>query len=326
MSLTKTATVFNIQRYTIHDGPGIRTELFMKGCPLSCRWCGNPEGFSQKIQPGFYPAKCIGVQKCGLCVNTCSNSKENRTAINTGLCTGCMECAKACPADAIKTWGREITVCEAMDMIRRDKAYYDKSGGGVTVSGGEPLLQAEFVAELFSRCQGEGIHTCLESTMYADRKTIERVLEHTDMVITDIKHMDSSVHREYTGVGNELILDNIKKVADTGKALILRIPVIPNVNDSMRNMEKTADFITEKLNCGVTACSTGGSHADIRQLQLLSFMRLGEEKYASLGMQYPMVDVNPNREEFTQRIRKFAEYFNSRGIKCIVGTKEQNAK
>lgn len=327
-----TGTVFNIQRYTIHDGPGIRTELFMKGCPLSCRWCGNPEGFAKKIQPGRYPSKCLGAQNCGLCIKNCPNGKNGLTAINTELCTGCMECAKICPADAIKTWGREMTADDAMDIIRRDKAYYDKSGGGVTISGGEPLLQAKFVAEVFRKCREEGIHTCIESTLYADREIIESVLEYTDMVITDIKHMDSEVHREYTGVGNERILTNMMMVAETGKPMILRIPVIPDVNDNMDNMKKAADFIIEKLCRSDMVSETdlcmnnvnGRSDiCNIRQLQLLSFMRLGEEKYTSLGMAYPMADVNPDREEFTQRIREFADYFNSRGINCIVGTKEK---
>lgn len=294
--------VFNIQRYTIHDGPGIRTEIFLKGCPLSCRWCGNPEGISSKIQMGFYASKCIGVQKCGLC-----EGRRDREDI--------------CPADAIKQWGKIMTIEEVMEVIRRDKNYYSKSGGGITISGGEPLLQAEFVAEIFRKCRELGIHTCLESTLSLDWPIIESVMEYTDMVITDIKHMNSIIHSEYTGVGNEKILENLKKLSQLvewpdnemseRKPIIIRVPVIPNVNDDMDNMAATAEFILNELN------------NNVYQLQLLSFMRLGEEKYKSLGMEYPMANVELDRKVFSEKINDFAKYFNGRGINCLVGTKEK---
>ena len=204
-----------------------------------------------------------------------------------------------------------MSVEDCMKEIRKDRGYYDRSGGGVTVSGGEPLIQSDFVAELFQACKEEGIHTCCESTFCADWKEVEKVLPYTDLIISDIKHMDSRIHKEYTGAGNERILENLKRLAGGDRELILRIPVIPNVNDDMANIEATANFIINELD------------GRVRTLQLLSFMRLGEEKYASLGMPYQMEDVKINRKVFQKHVGELAEYFNSRGIHCLVGTKEK---
>lgn len=307
--------IFNIQRYTIHDGPGIRTEIFLKGCPLSCKWCGNPESRAPEIQPGVYSARCIGKERCGLCKEECSFEggllfEEELTSINRDLCIGCMKCADICPADAIKQWGKTVGLDEVMDIIRRDVSYYESSGGGVTISGGEPLMQPEFTKDILKTCNEEGIHTCLESTFCVDRDIIEAVIPYADMLITDIKHMESAMHEKYTGVSNEKILENLSRLAKLGKPIIVRIPIVPGVNDDTENMEATADFILSQM--------TG----QVKQLQLLPFMRLGEEKYQSLGMDYPMKELVFDRDDFQKHIRKLAEYFNRRGIPCQVGTKE----
>lgn len=310
--------IFNIQRFTIHDGPGVRTELFLKGCPLRCEWCGNPESFSPKIQLGVYSSKCIQKEKCGLCMDVCQVENalkfhEGRlVAIDKEKCTKCFKCSEVCPSVAIKTWGNELSVEECMKIIRKDQGYYERSGGGVTVSGGEPLLQSDFVVALFKACKEENIHTCIESTFYGEWHEIEKVLLYTDLVISDIKHMDTKMHYRYTKVPNERILENLKKIADAGHDLILRIPVIPNVNDDMNNMEATADFIRNELG------------NKVRTLQLLSFMRLGQEKYESLGIPYPMLNIDLNREAFQNKVQDIAKYMNSRGIHCQVGTKEKN--
>lgn len=233
--------------------------------------------------------------------------------IDPNRCNSCMACADACPADAIKQWGREISFQEVMDDIRRDKGYYDRSGGGVTVSGGEPLLQADFVAEVFKACREEGIHTCCESTLCVPWEQIEKVLPWTDMFFTDIKHMDSKIHEEFTGVGNERIFENQKKLVDFGKEMVVRVPVIPGINDDRSNIEKTADYILNEL---------GGR---IKTLQLLSFMRLGEEKYASLGRPYGMQDLEIDRPAFQKHVEEMAAYFEERGIHCTVGTREKEA-
>lgn len=315
--MSQKGIIFNIQRFTLHDGPGLRTELFLKGCPLRCRWCSNPESWMPYVQPGIYKTKCISRKVCGMCEKACPEEGTLRfvrgklEGVDRSRCTNCLACYESCPSDAIKLWGMPMTVEECMEVIRKDRGYYERSGGGVTVSGGEPLVQADFVAELLKACKDEHIQTCCESGFYADWKEIQKILPVTDIIISDIKHMDSKVHKEYVGAPNEKILENLKRLAAQGRELILRIPVIPNVNDDMENIKATADFILGDLN------------GHVRTLQLLSFMRLGEEKYRSLGMPYEMEGLKVNRISFQKHVAEIGEYFNSRGIHCMVGTKEK---
>ncbi len=316
--MSEQGVVFNIQRFTIHDGPGIRTEFFLKGCPLRCDWCGNPESLKKYIQPGVFQNKCISFEKCGSCKDICPNNSilqfedGKLSSINYSKCNRCMKCVKECPADAIKQWGKVMSIQECMKEILKDKGFYERSNGGVTVSGGDPILQSDFVAKLFKQCKNENIHTCFESTFYGEWKDVQKLLPYTDLIISDLKHMDTGKHKKYTGVDNNKILDNIKKLVKEKKELILRIPVIPNINDDMENIKATADYILNEL------------QNKVKTLQLLSFMHLGEEKYQSLNIPYKMKGLKIDREQFQNHVNKIADYFNNRGINCTVGTKENS--
>lgn len=203
--MTETGIVFNVQRFTIHDGPGMRTEFFLKGCPLRCQWCSNPESWAPQPQVGVYRTKCIGRKVCGGCEDSCPEGDIFRftagklAGIDRTKCTDCLACYEECPSDALKQWGRQMTVEECMELIRRDQGYYERSGGGVTVSGGDPLVQSDFVEALFRACKAEGYHTCCESTFCASWSEVEKVLPYTDLIISDLKLMDSALHRQYTG-------------------------------------------------------------------------------------------------------------------------------
>lgn len=317
--------IFNIQRFTIHDGPGIRTEVFFKGCPLRCKWCSNPESISPKPQLGVYPEKCIGIDKCGLCVGACPSEPsplrfaESKVAsAERGRCgdfpsedpDGCFACADACPASALIRWGKRKTVDELLKIIVADRSLYQKSGGGVTLSGGEVMLQWEFATELLRACKENYIHTCVESALFCKLEHMEKVYEFADMVITDIKHMDDEKHKSFTGVGNTLILDNIKRSVELDKKVIVRIPVIPKINDDEENILATGKFIREILNNKVI------------QLQLLPYRKLGIDKYESLNEPYPMGDgyIAPERPEWEPRLLYLTDLLVNLGVPAVAGS------
>ena len=314
------AYVANIQRFTIHDGPGIRTELFLKGCPLRCEWCSNPECYERFPQIGVFTNKCIG---CGYCLKACAQhgrnalkSDDNRVVgIDRDVCDNCLLCEEECMSGALTVWGKKMTVEDAMDVIRRDRDFYDKSGGGVTLSGGEALLQWRFCRDLLKRCKEESINTCLESALHVNPKAIDEVAPYVDLFITDIKQMDSGIHKKFTGVGNELILENIKKLVDIDKPLIIRMPVIPGVNDNVEYIDNTSDFILNVLN------------NKIELVQMLRYRPLGEEKSIALGLPDLMMDLKiENREGFEILIRGFVKRMNDKGIPAIAGTREKKIK
>jgi len=275
------ALISNIQKYTIHDGPGIRTEVFFKGCNMRCLWCSNPETIGLKPQLGVYPSKCLSTQKCGYCQKACPLSENTPVCTDeNGVlkvvsmaadCENCFKCADVCPGRAIKLWGELMTVDELMKVIEEDRSFYNRSGGGVTLSGGEVMVQREFVELLLKSCKDAGINTCVETALHCPQEQLAAIYENTDIVITDIKHMDTKKHRAYTGVGNELILSNIKHTVEIGKKLIIRIPVIPGHNDDDANILATGEFIRDEL------------QNKVLQVQLLPYRKLGTEKYESLN-------------------------------------------
>jgi pyruvate formate lyase activating enzyme len=318
----KEGCIFNIQRYTIHDGPGIRTEIFLKGCPLRCRWCSNPESISLHPEIGVYASRCIGISKCGYCLKACPESEKGAitvngdcvTGIDRNICNGCLKCADACPSNALTVWGKKMNISEIMTVILSDTDFYAKSGGGVTISGGEPLLQWNFTIELLKECIDNNIHTCLETALNIQTEIVLQVLPYADMIITDIKHMDPSKHQEYTGSSNDLILKNMAAITDKNKPLIIRIPVIPEHNDDDENIHATANFIKGEL----------GNR--VKQVQLLPYKQLGVEKYTSLGRDYPMNYFHPpEREIWEKNIKRIAAILQSYGIPAVPGTGAKTA-
>lgn len=297
-----TAPVFNIQSFCIHDGPGIRSTVFLKGCPLRCLWCANPE--SQRREPELltYPAKC---SRCGACAEACPQGAVSPVSgamprTDRAKCTGCGACAAVCPAGARELSGREMTVSEVLEAVEGDRLFYADSGGGVTLSGGEPLVHPEFCAALLQALRAEGLHTAVESCSYAPREAIDRVYAHTDLALLDVKHMNSAVHRRLTGVPNEPILENIRHIRlDLGVPVILRLPTVPGYNDGEENIAAAADF----------ARSLGAA------LHLLPYHRMGLGKLDSLdrdrGPEIPLPE-----DERMEALRRLAE---SRGISCQVG-------
>lgn len=264
-----TGFIFDIKKYAIHDGPGIRTTVFFKGCPLKCLWCQNPESWKQEPELGFRTGRCVG---CGGCVKICTQGAitftNDRPLTDPNKCNLCGECVDACVAGAREIIGQKVSVGQVISEVEKDIVFYEQSGGGVTFSGGEPLMQPEFLLALLNLCQMQGVHTAVDTCCYAKPQLLDRISEKTDLFLCDIKHMDSGIHKRFTGVENNLILDNIKRLSETGKEIIIRVPVIPGFNDDRANIEATAKF-TKSL-----------SH--ISRIDILPYNRGGQEKSARL--------------------------------------------
>jgi pyruvate formate lyase activating enzyme len=315
----RTGNIVNIQRFTIHDGPGIRTEIFFKGCSMRCKWCSNPESIATKPQLGIYPTRCIGKDKCGLCVKACPLAdcplihREGRVvaARREACAPGCFACADACPSSAVMRWGKDMTVRELLKVVLADRNFYMKSGGGVTLSGGEVMLQWEFATELLEACKKNYVHTCVESALHCDFAAVRAVCEHADMLITDIKHMDSERHKIFTGVGNELILENIANIAASGKPMVIRIPVVAGHNNDEKNIRATGAFIQSELRS-----------AKILQIQLLPYRKMGLEKYESLNESYPMGEdfVAPARDVWEENILELTEILREYDLPAVAGS------
>jgi pyruvate formate lyase activating enzyme len=239
-----TGIIFDIKRYAIHDGPGIRTTVFMKGCPLACRWCHNPEGIDPAPFLAYKKERCI---RCGQCVESCPEQalrlEPEGVAFSGPPCTHCFTCTEICPCEAREKVGRKVTARELFSEIQKDVPFYDTSGGGVTFSGGEPLMQAEFLIEMLKLCGDEHIHRAVDTSGYANCETLMAVAGHSDLFLYDLKIMDANKHEKFTGVSNRLILDNLVRLAREKIDLIVRIPLIPGVNDDVKNLDRTGSFL-----------------------------------------------------------------------------------
>lgn len=303
-----TAPIFNIQTYSIHDGPGIRVTVFEKGCPLRCLWCANPESNLATPQLMTYVSKCTG---CGSCVPACPHGaihvevrgEKAREVTDRTLCVDCGACVSVCPAQAREIAGEKKTVREVLDKVLRDRLFMEASGGGMTVSGGECLMHPDFTEALLYAAKQEGLHTAVESCSFASRAVVDQVFRYVDLALLDVKHMDSAKHEEYTGVPNEQILENIKHVYhDLKVPVIVRVPTIPGYNDSDENIAATAKFALEELGPDVA-------------VHLLPYHRMGESKNESLGKDMNMaIDIPSN--EHMEHLKAIVESY---GLKSQIG-------
>jgi len=294
--------VFNIQRYSIDDGPGIRTTVFFKGCPLSCVWCSNPE--SQDLEPQLMHRGSV-CKRCYRCVEACPLEAitvgADGVVIDRELCDMCGECVLACPHDAMRLTGEKMSADEVFDVIKRDADFYSDSGGGVTLSGGEVLLQPGFALALLERCREAGFHTCLDTSGQGSTEALKRLLPLLDLVYFDIKHIDPRIHVAETGLTNEGILRNFAVVATSGVPFVVRVPVVPGFNDNSDAVSDIADMVATRAP-GAT-------------VHLLPYHRYGQQKYAMLGLDYELATAETPDREFMEAARRIVE---SRGLKCEV--------
>ncbi|HVN96091.1 MAG TPA: glycyl-radical enzyme activating protein [Syntrophorhabdaceae bacterium] len=296
--------VFNIQRYSIHDGPGIRTTVFLKGCPLSCVWCQNPESQALKPELFYNRERCVG---CGRCIAVCPVNAiemgEGKVHTDRNLCTACGHCVDVCPEEAREVMGKVMTAKEVVGEVMKDAIFYKNSGGGVTISGGDPFAQPAFSAAILKFSREEGIHTAIETCGLAPWITIEKILPYVDLVLYDMKHMNTAEHKRLTGVSNELILENAKRIFhEKHIPLVIRVPVVPGYNDSADNMDTLATFVVHEL-------------SPFLQIHLLPYHRLGESKIEQLERDQSPLNSAPPDEE---RMLSLKQIMEERGLKKVI--------
>jgi pyruvate formate lyase activating enzyme len=298
-----TGLVFDIQRFAVHDGGGIRTLIFLKGCPLRCQWCQNPESMAQAPEIMRIPHHCIS---CVKCMTLCPRKAirflaDGSVGIDREACDLCGDCVASCYAGSMNIVGRYLTVDEVMREVERDRKFYTESGGGVTFSGGEPTLQRDFLLACLGAAKARGLHTAVETCGHGPWDVFAPLLDKTDLFLCDVKHMDSARHRELTGVGNERILDNIARLSQAGACLRLRLPLVPGVNDDDANVAATARF--------AAALPTA------QGLDILPYHRLGAAKWQQLDRAYPMASIAPHsREEVLARVAVAEQFVDVVGV------------
>ncbi len=291
-----TGSIFHIQRFSLHDGPGIRTTVFFKGCPLRCRWCHNPESMSREQQLLLRDERCVSCGECrDHCPNGAVNAIEGAVSTDRDACQVCGTCVATCYAEAREIVGREMTVEDVLADIEKDRVFFEQSGGGVTFSGGEPLLQDEFLVELLAACKQRGLHTVVDTSGYATPNVIDRVAQLVDLFLFDIKTLEDDKHREYTGVSNRVILENLRRLAARNATIIVRVPLIPGVNDDDKSLRAIGAFARE--------------FDAVRGVHILPYHRTGTEKYRRLGMQYRMNGASPPASDSVmQAVRIVQQY------------------
>ena len=282
-----TGYVFRIERFSTHDGPGIRTTVFLKGCPLRCTWCHSPESQSAEPELLFREDRCI---RCFECVDDCQlgalSSVDGTLVIDRNVCRWCGDCADGCPTGARTQSGSVMTESRLMDEIVRDTIFYDQSGGGVTFSGGEPMMQPEFLAAMLDACRMRRIHTAVDTCGAASPGTLDRIADRADLFLFDLKHLDEARHRHVTGTSNAQILDNLETLASRGANVIVRFPLVPDVNDAPEHIERLGQFVA----------SLGLSRIDV-----LPYHRAGSGKYPATGRTYGLAGIEPPTTESRER-------------------------
>jgi len=293
--------IFNIQRFSVQDGPGVRTVIFLKGCPLSCKWCCNPEAQNEKLDILMQKQKCIGCEKCfNLCSKKAITKGRDWWVLDKQLCDLCGECAKNCFSGAISIVGEQVSADEVVARVLKDKLIYINSGGGVTLSGGEPTCQFKFSRAILKRCKEENLHTAIETCGYAPWKVFEGLLDYVDLFLYDIKLIDDIKHERFTGVGNSRIIENFKMLTRSGKNVIARCPLIPRVNTDADDIKRLQSLLKE---------------SGISEVHLLPYHKLGINKYVSLGIPYQMEDTPFFPDEDLERI---SEMLATPGVKLVV--------
>jgi len=285
---------FNVQRFSTEDGPGIRTTVFMKGCPLRCKWCHNPEGLSPHPQLVWYDVRCIGARRClAACPADALELTPAGMRVDRDRCSPCDRCAEACPSGALEIIGRCWTPADLLAQVTKDRAFYETSGGGVTVSGGEPATQPDFLEAFFALCREAGIATALDTCGYADWSVYERLLPHLDLVLFDLKMADREQHREATGVHPDRIFANAAAIAERGLPMWVRTPIVPDYTDDEENIRALAAFIGERL-------------PTVQRWDLLAYSKLGRPKYHRLDLPYPLEETELAARHQMERLAAIA--------------------
>jgi pyruvate formate lyase activating enzyme len=296
----KKGLVFNIQKFSVHDGPGIRTIIFLKGCSLACAWCSNPESQWLPRQLAYNPSKCLTAQACKHCLDICpqqalSVGDDGKMAWDASACDQCLLCADVCPTHALNVYGYEITVDDALRRVEEDEAFYSRSGGGVTLSGGEPLFQEEFALALLREARKRRIDTCIETCGNVPWEVLKEAGRYLNSVYYDIKSVDNEEHFKHVGASNELILDNLVKLKQTYPELLVRVrtPVVPGFNDSTEAIGGIVDFIKDMPNI---------------DYELLAYHRMGSPKYGYLGRDYPLEGTDNLPQKKLDELSGFASF------------------